>query len=160
MIVNFICNQIVAHFYIAKTGHLRCCLYWGRAVLRRGCPVFCGEEKRGPGNPNIGHQNIKTLILVTLAKKIGIGQSWPQPGPSSSQKKKMSVRGSRLSFLNVKNDAGQPQHCPFFFLVVEAWLKAGDAFKKNANPSFFDLGQWPTWLGRAEVGQFFNGQKY
>ena len=27
MIVNFICNQIVAHFCIAKTGHLRCCLY-------------------------------------------------------------------------------------------------------------------------------------
>ena len=26
MIVNFICNQIVAHFGIAK-GHLRCCLY-------------------------------------------------------------------------------------------------------------------------------------
>ena len=25
MIVNF--NQIVAHFYISKTGHLRCCLY-------------------------------------------------------------------------------------------------------------------------------------
>ena len=27
MIVNFICSQIVAHFCIAKTGHLRCCLY-------------------------------------------------------------------------------------------------------------------------------------
>ena len=27
MIVNFTCNQIVAHFCIAKTGHLRCCLY-------------------------------------------------------------------------------------------------------------------------------------
>ena len=31
VIVNFICNQIVAHFCIAKTGHLRCCLY----TLRR-----------------------------------------------------------------------------------------------------------------------------
>ena len=27
VIVNFICSQIIAHFYIAKTGHLRCCLY-------------------------------------------------------------------------------------------------------------------------------------
>ena len=27
MIVNFICNQIVAHFCISKTGHLRCCLF-------------------------------------------------------------------------------------------------------------------------------------
>ena len=26
VIVNFICNQILAHFCIAKTGHLRCCL--------------------------------------------------------------------------------------------------------------------------------------
>ena len=26
MIVNFICSQIVAHFCIAKTGQLRCCL--------------------------------------------------------------------------------------------------------------------------------------
>ena len=26
VIVNFICNQIVAHFYNAKTGHLRCLL--------------------------------------------------------------------------------------------------------------------------------------
>ena len=25
--VNFICSQIVAHLSIAKTGHLRCCLY-------------------------------------------------------------------------------------------------------------------------------------
>ena len=27
VIVNVICNQIVAHFHIAKTGHLRCCFY-------------------------------------------------------------------------------------------------------------------------------------
>ena len=27
MIVNFICSQIVAHFSIAKTSHLSCCLY-------------------------------------------------------------------------------------------------------------------------------------
>ena len=27
MIVNFICNQIVAHSCVAKTGHLRCCLH-------------------------------------------------------------------------------------------------------------------------------------
>ena len=27
VIVNFICSQIIAHFSIAKTGHLRCCLY-------------------------------------------------------------------------------------------------------------------------------------
>ena len=27
VIVNFICSQIIAHFCIAKEGHLRCCLY-------------------------------------------------------------------------------------------------------------------------------------
>ena len=27
VIVNFICSQIIAHFSIAKTGHLRFCLY-------------------------------------------------------------------------------------------------------------------------------------
>ena len=32
VIVNFICNQIVAHFCIAKTGHLRCCLYTTRRL--------------------------------------------------------------------------------------------------------------------------------
>ena len=26
VIVNFICSQIIAHFSIEKTGHLRCCL--------------------------------------------------------------------------------------------------------------------------------------
>ena len=32
VIVNFSCNQILAHFYIAKTGHLRCCLYTPRRL--------------------------------------------------------------------------------------------------------------------------------
>ena len=33
VIVNFICGQIVAHFCIAKTCHLRCCLYTSRVKL-------------------------------------------------------------------------------------------------------------------------------
>ena len=32
VIVNFICGQIVAHFCIAKTCHLRCCLYTSRRL--------------------------------------------------------------------------------------------------------------------------------
>ena len=74
---------------------------WGGDVLGMGCPgvgvtwVFCGEgrgEERGQGNPNIGQtqkfaKHIKTLILVKLAKNVGLAkvrlaklgfvQTWP-----------------------------------------------------------------------------------
>ena len=33
VIVNSNCSQIVAHFCIAKTGHLRCCLYTFTIIL-------------------------------------------------------------------------------------------------------------------------------
>ena len=36
VIVNFTCSHIVTHFCIAKTGHLRCCLYSFLQALSEG----------------------------------------------------------------------------------------------------------------------------
>ena len=46
VIVNSICNRILAHFYIAKAGHLRCCLYAPRRLQKTAVSCkrsFCNK---------------------------------------------------------------------------------------------------------------------
>ena len=45
VIVNFICSQIVAHFCIAKTGHLRCSLYTNSEICYGSA---CGKDRSVP----------------------------------------------------------------------------------------------------------------
>ena len=47
-IVNFICDQIVAHFFIAKTGHLRCCLYISKRIESRA--LYTSVEEKTVAN--------------------------------------------------------------------------------------------------------------
>ena len=57
MIVNFICSQIVAHFYIAKMGHLRCYLskLSNRRIKRQSYP-----STADPGRPS-NHQRSSAI---------------------------------------------------------------------------------------------------
>ena len=64
MIVNFICNQIVAHFCNAKTGHLRCCLYTFYSFFSLqfepvdGCDLLCDGKKKGPNTGALAEDSV------------------------------------------------------------------------------------------------------
>ena len=74
---------------------------------------FC--EKRGPGDPNIVQtwklaQNIKTLILVTLAKNSWFGQTWFWPNLVLAKLETRPEPFWENSYNNVKTAPNRTQH--------------------------------------------------
>ena len=63
VIVNFICNQIVAHFCIAKTGHLRCYLYTFLCADRRPSAHAAHEDGSWWHKP----KHVLVVVLKTRA---------------------------------------------------------------------------------------------